>query len=104
LLPRGEEASAPFGLHEWSFLEGTGHSVFPVDDLLARDRPCLNNITSPRAHRTFRSFLFTFLAFRDKIVPLCKMTKGASPMDWVTPEHEEIDLNCEVSSYANAEL
>ena len=57
-----------------------------------------------RAHRTFRSFLFTFLAFRDKILLYRKMTKGASPMDWVTPEHEEIDLNCEVSSYANAEL
>jgi len=25
-------------------------------------------------------------------------------MEWVTPEHEVIDLNCEVSSYANAEL
>jgi hypothetical protein len=25
-------------------------------------------------------------------------------MEWVTPQHEEIDLNCEVSSYANAEL
>jgi len=24
-------------------------------------------------------------------------------MEWVTPQHEEIDLNCEVSSYANAE-
>jgi hypothetical protein len=51
-----------------------------------------------------RTHLFTFLAFRDKILPFGKMTKGASPMDWVTPEHEEIDLNCEVSSYANAEL
>ncbi len=30
--------------------------------------------------------------------------KGASAMEWVTPQHEEIDLNCEVSSYANAEL
>src|SRR6266481_1172386 len=28
--------------------------------------------------------------------------KGASTMEWVTPQHEEIDLNCEVSSYANA--
>jgi hypothetical protein len=26
------------------------------------------------------------------------------PMEWTTPQHEEIDLNCEVSSYANAEL
>ncbi len=30
--------------------------------------------------------------------------KGAWTMEWVTPQHEEIDLNCEVSSYANAEL
>ena len=30
--------------------------------------------------------------------------KGASTMEWVTPQHEVIDLNCEVSSYANAEL
>jgi hypothetical protein len=30
--------------------------------------------------------------------------KGAASMEWVTPQHEEIDLNCEVSSYANAEL
>ena len=26
------------------------------------------------------------------------------PMEWVTPQHESIDLHCEVSSYANAEL
>jgi len=25
-------------------------------------------------------------------------------MEWVTPQHEEINLNCEVSSYANAQL
>ena len=31
-------------------------------------------------------------------------SKGASTMEWVTPQHEEINLNCEVSSYANAEL
>lgn len=31
-------------------------------------------------------------------------SQGASTMEWVTPQHEEIDLNCEVSSYANAEL
>jgi hypothetical protein len=30
--------------------------------------------------------------------------QGAIAMEWVTPQHEEIDLNCEVSSYANAEL
>jgi len=25
-------------------------------------------------------------------------------MEWVAPQHEEVNLNCEVSSYANAEL
>jgi hypothetical protein len=26
------------------------------------------------------------------------------PMEWTTPQHEDICLNCEISSYANAEL
>lgn len=30
--------------------------------------------------------------------------KGEARMEWVTPGHEEVDLNCEVSGYANAEL
>jgi hypothetical protein len=30
--------------------------------------------------------------------------KGVITMEWTTPQHEEIDLNCEISSYANAEL
>jgi len=25
-------------------------------------------------------------------------------MEWTAPQHEEIDLNCEISSYANAEI
>jgi hypothetical protein len=32
------------------------------------------------------------------------LPEGAKLMEWTTPKHEEIDLNCEVSSYANAEL
>jgi len=31
-------------------------------------------------------------------------TQGVMTMEWTTPKHEEIDLNCEISSYANAEL
>ena len=31
-------------------------------------------------------------------------TIGRSRMEWTTPSYEEISLNCEVSSYANAEL
>lgn len=33
-----------------------------------------------------------------------KSLKERVSMEWTTPRHEEIDLNCEVSSYANAEL
>jgi len=33
-----------------------------------------------------------------------RFQSGASTMEWTTPQHEEIDLNCEISSYANAEL
>jgi len=37
-----------------------------------------------------------FLGIKKKI--------GGFTMEWTTPQHEEIDLNCEISSYANAEL
>jgi hypothetical protein len=33
-----------------------------------------------------------------------RLPKEPFSMEWTTPQHEEIDLNCEVSSYANAEL
>ena len=33
-----------------------------------------------------------------------QVLKEPVSMEWTTPRHEEIDLNCEVSSYANAEL
>jgi hypothetical protein len=29
---------------------------------------------------------------------------GRKTMEWTTPQHEEISLSCEVSSYTNAEL
>jgi hypothetical protein len=35
---------------------------------------------------------------------MLQICQGVSTMEWVTPQHEEINLNCEVSSYANAEL
>jgi hypothetical protein len=31
-------------------------------------------------------------------------TKESLTMEWTAPQHEEIDLNCEISSYANAEI
>jgi hypothetical protein len=35
---------------------------------------------------------------------LALISKEPLTMEWVTPQHEEVDLNCEISSYANAEL
>jgi hypothetical protein len=40
------------------------------------------------------------LSFSTFDVPISR----SQPMEWTTPQHEEIDLNCEISSYANAEL
>ena len=48
----------------------------------------------------FRSVEFLKFAIRLRIAAI----KGVQTMEWVTPQHEEIDLNCEISSYANAEL
>jgi hypothetical protein len=48
-------------------------------------------------------------SLRDSPIPcyaqLCSpKSKESLPMEWTTPQHEEIDLNCEISSYANAEI
>jgi len=48
---------------------------------------------------------FSFPHFIAVLFFICsRMTQGVMPMEWTTPQHEEIDLNCEISSYANAEL
>ena len=59
-------------------------------------------------HRPINPFpavntLFPLCSPRD-ILDRSVECEGALAMEWVTPQHEEIDLNCEVSSYANAEL
>jgi hypothetical protein len=55
-----------------------------------------------RTHQLPHSLRINFMLFFFGCLYLTP--KGASTMEWVTPQHEEIDLNCEVSSYANAEL
>jgi len=64
------------------------------------------------AFRRLALFVFLFLVFQR--APFCYLLLAAaseylrkkepSPMEWTTPKHEEVDLNCEISSYANAEL
>ncbi len=38
------------------------------------------------------------------VLDCSRVPKELVSMEWTAPQHEEIDLNCEVSSYANAEL
>ena len=54
----------------------------------------------PRGISPSSSFFALVLSCRLSV----ELPQGASPMEWITPQHEEIDLNCEISSYANAEL
>src|SRR5437899_630717 len=58
---------------------------------------------SPFRSARLLSPLFTLLCSCDTLcgISAARTFKGASTMEWVTPQHEEIDLNCEVSSYAN---
>jgi hypothetical protein len=44
--------------------------------------------------------------FRAKVTQWLRVlfNKGELTMEWTTPQHEEICLSCEISSYANAEL
>ena len=63
----------------------------------------------PRARRCPRDQIGTMPSgpaiIRGGAVLSClAISKELSAMEWVTPQHEPIDLNCEVSSYANAEL
>jgi hypothetical protein len=60
--------------------------------------------------RRFESSLNPYSLLRFRVITWTRSAslfirlEGAIIMEWVTPQHEEIDLNCEVSSYANAEL
>jgi hypothetical protein len=76
--------------------------------LFARPRPLTSPWTAalwPSAIPSRRSteFSFAFLSARVMLY-LFDQYRGVLPMEWTTPQHEEIDLNCEISSYANAEI
>jgi hypothetical protein len=51
----------------------------------------------------YRIFPIDLTASRD-ILSLSYQASKEPTMEWTAPQHEEIDLNCEISSYANAEL
>jgi hypothetical protein len=53
--------------------------------------------------RKFGELIFDSCGGRANLVGKLILS-GGFKMEWTTPQHEEIDLNCEISSYANAEL
>jgi hypothetical protein len=67
-------------------------------------------ITAHSRNAPLENFLSTGVPFRrSACYSFCAITisffnSRSFPMEWTTPQHEEIDLNCEISSYANAEL
>jgi phage-related protein len=62
--------------------------------------PVLRKSTPVGRQKKFSFRHFTARAILDSF----ERHQGATRMEWTTPKHEEIDLNCEISSYANAEL
>ena len=66
-----------------------------------------HDFTSPSPCGTGGNFLTYFLSCKRVLSsarPVHRNFWRDLTMEWTTPQHEEIDLNCEVSSYANAEL
>ena len=64
----------------------------------------LARFTTPRAPEApFHLFLARGM-IPWSLVGEVREAKGEARMEWVTPGHEEVDLSCEVSGYANAEL
>jgi hypothetical protein len=50
-----------------------------------------------------------FMAFGDRGKQIwhgsrARYLPGRIIMEWTTPQHEEVELNCEISAYASAEL
>ena len=61
-------------------------------------------VASPVLHPFDASLNSAFCCSVSVVFFLCSTNQGVIPMEWTTPKHEEIDLNCEISSYANAEI
>jgi coenzyme PQQ precursor peptide PqqA len=69
-------------------------------------------VFNPFRMRTYKKYRGVGSAhFHSSRLPLARVilswlsgTQGAASMEWTTPTHEEIDLSCEINSYANAEL
>jgi hypothetical protein len=64
---------------------------------LGRERILTRWLGGPRKNDSFNALSRVILLGSDHY-------QGVITMEWTTPQHEEIDLNCEISSYANAEL
>jgi len=73
--------------------------------LLARSMGTRRSLTSEQNQDATRRNR-PFLRHRACVIlnSISILRSGVSIMEWTTPQHEEIDLNCEISSYANAEL
>jgi len=49
--------------------------------------------------------IFLVLAAKEAYYEGSHLIRGKEkPMEWTSPEFEEISLNCEINSYASAEL
>jgi hypothetical protein len=91
-----------------------GGVVFPKQDREEEPSRCAPNIyacdTKPNTFRYLFAYLDSlYLPFA--VEPWYSLAvlhhfgfQERSTMEWTTPQHEEVDLNCEISSYANAEL
>lgn len=72
--------------------------------LLAQIRFCLSDGSVSFECRRRSVIFFHWRTRHSRCAVTSPSEKESGPMEWTTPKHEEIDLNCEISSYANAEI
>jgi hypothetical protein len=91
----------------WNILQSG--SVFRSSPVMFLPSNCFNPqvpLIEALAGQNTDQFALDFGLSRARLVQALntQVLKECVSMEWTTPRHEEIDLNCEVSSYANAEL
>jgi hypothetical protein len=87
-------------------VSSTRTPVYPAERGPVPAKPAPQQISEPPTRPVYPNNFHHSFPHQTMVFLLCTTVPDFKepPMEWTTPQHEEIDLNCEISSYANAEL
>jgi len=79
-----------------------GHRIWRAQEY-SHQRLCADSVSRPAGERPNRDLVFAVTEWLN-IALLLLWGHEEFRMEWTTPDFVEIELNCEINSYANAEL